>query len=457
MSSLLECSILANATGIGAVALALTLTAQTAHAEEPDRLPSEREAQPEPVLSEPPHPPQGHRSASASITDRGAAITSDDGAYELRLRAVIQTDLRLFVDDERKHTDQVLFRRARPYIEGKIARAVTFRLMPDFAEGKTVLYDAWFDVRANDALRLRVGKAKPPFGLERLVNDAAITLGERGYPTALAPNRDLGVELHGDLWGGVLGYAVGVFNGVPDNGLSDGDQDDSKEVAARLEIGPFARTGVKAVRALRVGCATTRGEKTGTAASPYLASYKTFGQNTFFSFLQDTAAGAPAVNTTVAAGLHARYTAHLYWPVGPLALLGEVVLTAARVARAGQSRLLHDRAWNATASFVLTGEDATFDGPTPAHPFDFDQGHFGAVEVAARATELHVDESAFPQLADPSKSARDALEVAAGINWYPLPQLEIVVDFARTSFRGGAASTSRDVEDVFLLRTQLAF
>jgi phosphate-selective porin OprO/OprP len=397
------------------------------------------------------------RPAGVTITDRGAAITSNDGDYELRIRAVVQTDLRIFADDEHKLTDQFLFRRARLYVEGKVARAITFRVMPDFAEGRTVLYDAWFDVRATDALRLRVGKAKPPFALERLQNDAAIIFGERAYPTALAPNRDLGVELHGDLWAGVLGYSVGVFNGVPDNGISDGDQDDSKEIAARLEVGPFATSHAAQVRGLRIGFAITRGEKTGNAASPYLAGYRTFGQNTLFSYLQDTAPGAPPAGTAVAAGLHARSTAHLYWPIGPFALLGEVVSTQERVARAGQSRLLHNAAWNATASLLVTGEDATFDGPVLTRPFDLDKGRFGAVEIAARATELHLDGRAFSQLADPTKSARDAFEVAAGINWYPMAQLKIVADFARTTFLSGAPRGARDLEDVVLLRTQLAF
>ena len=397
------------------------------------------------------------RPASVSISDRGAAITTNDGAYELRIRAVVQTDLRFFADDEHKLTDQFLFRRARLYVEGKVARVVTFRVMPDFAEGRTVLYDAWFDVRASDALRLRVGKAKPPFALERLQNDAAIVFGERAYPTALAPNRDLGVELHGDLWAGILGYSVGVFNGVPDNGISEGDVDDSKEVAARLEVGPFAQTRTKAVRGLRLGFAVTRGEKTGTAASPYLAGYRTFGQNTLFSYLQDSAAGAPPAGTSVAAGLHARSTAHLYWPIGPLALLGEVVTTQERVARAGQSRLLHNSAWNATASLLVTGEEAAFDGPILTRPFDLDEGHMGAVEIAVRATELHLDGRAFSQLADPTKSARDAFEVAAGLNWYPMAQLKIVADFARTTFLSGAVRDARDVENAVLLRTQLAF
>jgi phosphate-selective porin OprO/OprP len=394
-------------------------------------------------------------------TDTGVVLGSADGAFELRPRVVFQGDARLFVDDDHKLTDQFLFRRARLYLEGKASKVITFRLMPDFAEGKVVLYDAWVDFRAVDALRLRIGKAKPPFALERLQNDSAILLGERGYPTALAPNRDIGAELHGDLFGGVLGYSVGVFNGVPDNGLSDGDQDDSKELAARLELGPFARADVKALSGLRLGVAHTRGEKSGTAAATYLAPYKSFGQNTFFSFATDAAGpnGAPtAAGTTVAAGLHARYTAHAYWPVGPVGLLGEVVLDDMRVARGGQSLLLEHFGWNGTASFVVTGENAAFDGVVPKQKLDIGEGHFGALEVVVRATGLHVDHEAFPFFADGQKSARVARELAAGLDWFPTRELKLVADFAHTTFDGGAPKNAfRDAENLFLLRTQFAY
>lgn len=439
-----------------AVVIAVSLVAPGAHAEGPEAsstAPAPPVGEPEAVAA----PPRAERSPILTVGERGVAFTSADGAYELRPRLVLQGDARLFVDDHHKLTDQFLFRRARLYVEGKVARVVTFRLMPDFGEGKTVLYDAWVNVRALDELQLRVGKAKPPFSLERLQSDTAVILGERGQAASLAPNRDIGAELHGDLWGGLAEWSLGVFNGVPDGGLSDGDQDDSKEVAGRLAVGPFARSGNKALEGLRIGFGLTRGDKTGTPQNPYLPTYKSFGQNTFFAYSQDTTAPTPA-NTTVASGLHARVAAHAYWPVGPLGLLGEVVWTRERVARGPEDRLLQNVAWNTTASFVVTGEDASFEGVTPKRNFDLAAGAFGAVELAARATALHVDHHAFPVFADESKVARNAFELAAGVNWVPLPSLKLVADYAHTTFQGGAAAGgARDAENVVLLRTQLAY
>jgi hypothetical protein len=77
-----------------------------------------------------------------------------------------------------------------------------------------VVQDAWVDVKLHAAARVKVGKLKSPFGLERLQSATALGFVERGFPTALAPNRDVGVQVWGDVAGGVVSWAAGVFDGV---------------------------------------------------------------------------------------------------------------------------------------------------------------------------------------------------------------------------------------------------
>src|SRR3569833_2388618 len=77
---------------------------------------------------------------------------------------------------------------------------------------------------------------------------------ERGLPTALVPNRDIGFQLWGDVMGGRLSYAAGVFNGIGDNRSTDNfDFEDHREVAARLWVMPFKGTDVKVVQNLGFG------------------------------------------------------------------------------------------------------------------------------------------------------------------------------------------------------------
>ncbi len=83
-----------------------------------------------------------------------------------------------------------------------------------------VLYEAYMQLNYFSRVNLRVGKFKPPVGLERLQSDDDTNFIERGYPTLLVPSRDIGYQFSGDIVKRRVAYQVGVFNGVPDNGLS---------------------------------------------------------------------------------------------------------------------------------------------------------------------------------------------------------------------------------------------
>src|SRR5262249_40014787 len=116
--------------------------------------------------------------------------------------------------------------------------------------------------------------------------------------------------------------------------------------------------------------------------------------------------------------------------------------------------------WQVRAEWVLTGEDATYKGVTPARnfdPFNLGNGAWGAFELGIRYDELEVDKEAFTLgFADPTKSARKAKEFALGANWLLNKNIMIALDWARTEFTGGASggTGNRPTEDVFLTRLQ---
>lgn len=161
--------------------------------------------------------------------------------------------------------------------------------MPDFGGGKTELQDAWLDFKYFPQAKLQVGKFKTPFGIERLQSGTDTLFIERGLPNNLVPNRDIGVALHGDLFDGKLSYAAGVFNGVADGASLDSDIDNNKEFAGRIFIKPWKESGNwlfdwLLLDGLGVGFAVTTGKADGTSSATYLPSYKTPGQQTFFSY-----------------------------------------------------------------------------------------------------------------------------------------------------------------------------
>lgn len=395
--------------------------------------------------------------AIAGAGKDGFFLKSADGAFVLKFRGLLHSDGRYWGDDVAKPaTDTFSLRRVRPILEGTVGKSFDFRITPDFGEGKTVLQDAYADWRFAPSFKLRTGKFKTPFGLERLQSASDIVFVERSLPTNLVPNRDLGIMVHGDVLEGVFSYAAGVFNGVVDGGSADVDTNDSKETAGRVFFLPFKRGSHLSLQDLGIGVAATYGANRGVPASTSLPSCKTAGQQTFFSFLSDgTAAG-----TTVADGRRYRFSPQVHWYVGRVGVLAEHVTSWQSVKRGASREDLKNTAWQATATFVLTDDRPTFKGVVPRRPFDPKAHAWGAFEIVARAGGLKVDEKAFTTspFANPASSAREAREWGAGLNWYLNRNVKLALDYARTRFKGGAAAgADREDEKVLLHRIQIAF
>src|SRR4051794_20723550 len=154
--------------------------------------------------------------------NNGVDISTADGANDFQIGTLIELDGRFGLDDPlHEVNDTFVMRRVRPIFQGRAMKYFEFRVMPDFGNGQTVLFDAYFDVRFTRTFRLRFGKDKTPLGLEQLYADYTLLLPERTLVTNLVPNRDLGIQVQGDAFGGVLSYIGGVFNGIPD--FSNGD------------------------------------------------------------------------------------------------------------------------------------------------------------------------------------------------------------------------------------------
>jgi phosphate-selective porin OprO/OprP len=383
----------------------------------------------------------------------GFSLKSADGNFVLKLRGYTHFDGRFFQsDDQRPATDTFTLRRVRPILEGTVYKIFDFRIMPDFGGGQTGLQDAYLEARFNPAFRVRAGKFKPPVGLERLQSATDILFVERAFPTNLVPNRDLGIQLAGDVAGGIATWAVGVFNGVPDGGSADGDTNDDKDYAARIFFQPFV-TGTGPFKNLGFGVAGSTGKQEGTLTAPNLPSFRTPGQQTFFSYRTD----GTAPNTVIANGDRTRFSPQAYLYTGPFGLLAEYVTSKQAVRRGTVERDLENKAWQVAASWVLTGGEPTYRSVNPKKVFDPAAGTWGAFEIAARYHKQEIDEAAFPFFANLASSASEAEAWALGFNWYFNRNLRLMFDYEDTSFTGGAASGDREDEKIFFSRFQIAF
>jgi len=432
---------------------------------------------------------------TVTASNKGFSIRSADKDFEFKLRGLAQIDYRVYEGDAHAQTtgntavatDGFLARRLRPTFEGTLLGKYGFRFTPEFAESgdggaaasgdrrnnRVRVVDAYFDVNANDAYKFRLGKHKPFVGLERLQSGSDIKFIERSYVSNnILPNRDIGVSLHGDVFDKKLNYAVGYFNGVADGGdnFTSVDDNTDKDFAARLFTTPFAGSGGN-LEGLGFGVAGTWANDSNTNALP---RYRTPGQNQFFAY----------ASTVTAAGTRSRISPQAYYYNGPLGIIAEYAQVTQDVQRAetaasgaatnavaaiGPTELKND-AWQIAATWLITGEDASFKGVKPFQPFKFGEpSGWGAWEIGLRYQENNLD-SAAARFADNNAgtSGRAGYGLSArtwgvGLSWYHNENSKFLINYEDTSLddvlRGAGTPTvlRGDKERFLSFRYQVAY
>lgn len=396
---------------------------------------------------------------TVAISEKGLSVKKGDN--EFKFNALVQLDGRVFLDDEATQNDTFTFRRIRPTFSGSVGKLVAYRLTPEFAPANASIVDAYIDLKFHPAATVRAGKVKGPVGLERLQSGSAITFIERGLPTELVPNRDLGIQLQGEVLNSTLNYTIGYFNGTSDG--RDGnvtDTDNRKEVAGRLFAEPFKNAG-GLFEKLGVGISGSTGTQIGNSTTNALpGGLRSPSQRNFFQYNE---AGVAAD------GDHTRISPQAYFYYGPFGLLTEYVQSEQELSRStGGAVVSSDEvkltAWQLAASYVLTGEDIGFRGISKvAQPFAVGAEGWGAFEVAARYGELEVDDAAFAgtaatRFANPDAQSEKAASWTLGVNWYLNTNVKLALNYTNTRFDGGAAGgADRDDDKTIFTRLQLNF
>lgn len=369
----------------------------------------------------------------------------------LTFHALVQLDGRFGLDSSPGSGSSNTFalRRVEPSVQGALTPFFSFVLMPEF--GGTATSSVTADVYGEFLLspngpRLRIGKFKEPFSLENLQSAANIEFVERGYPTALSPNRDQGVMVQGQS--SRLTWQAGLFNGAPDGGdAPPTDGDAYKELALRVLGVVWGQPGANGGGSLSIGLAATNGRKLGSNGT--LPQYRSPGQDVVFQY----------ASTVIADGDQQRFSPQFAFYKESFGMMGEFVESRQEVRRTStpSATTLSNRAAELTVGYVLTGERAGYSGVAPRTPYA-PGGGWGGFELVVRAGELLLDDNAFRQrLADPAQSVRSAHSAGVGVNWYLTGALRLMLDYELTRFEGGAATGNRPDEHAVLLRSQFAF
>lgn len=325
--------------------------------------------------------------------------------------------------------DRVLTRTARLEAGGRFFRWIDLALSADFAQSVS-LKDAYVDVRFMPQLGLRAGQFKVPFSLEELISARFSDFVERSILNDVAPARDAGVMLHGNLFSGVAGYAFGVFNGSGENTADTGD---SKDLAGRVTLSPLKPTGNYWLKGLQLGGNFTWGDQNAGTSAPGRTSARTSSRFTYFAAQQ-------------ARGDRTRLGGDLAWLVGPASLKVEYAEQANERERVGALGVDLDdvtaTGWYVSATYLLTGEDKPLAGPVVPRRFFNPVGGTvgpGAWELALRYAELDFssddpvdffDGNITDGITGGGRTAENGGHaLTAGVNWYWNPRMRTMFNW----------------------------
>ena len=380
----------------------------------------------------------------------GFSLRSADQDFQIKFKGQVQADGRYFAgDDTATGVNQYLIRRLRPSIEGTVYKYFDFKLLTDFAGSTAAVQDAFIDFKYWKAASIRAGKFKSPMSLEALQSDANKMFVENSLVSNLVPNRDIGFDLHGDLFENRVSYDLAVMDGVADGASLDTDSHDDKDFVVRIFTHPFKNSANDWISGLGFGVAASTGRAHGSSSSSTLPSFRSPGQQTFFAY-----------NSGVFAdGEHNRINPQAYWFKGPIGLMSEWVVASQRVkADSASAATLTNYAWNIVGSYVATGEDSSYSGVIPRKNLDIKNGTWGALEFVSRLHQLKGDSDNYLVFANPTSAAKGATAWVIGFNWYLNKYVRIMTNFEQTLFNGGSASLGdRKNENAFLSRMQLGF
>jgi phosphate-selective porin OprO/OprP len=408
----------------------------------------------------------------------GFSIKSPDNNFALKIGGYTQIEGRTFAatnKEEQGVASSIIPRRARLIIQGTVAHDFDFFLQPDFGYNNTysdsggiissspsaysvALQDAWIDWKHFPDFVIKAGKMKTPFDLENLQDTRYTSFVELGLTGNLTPQRDVGATVGGNLYFDWIQYSAGIFGGAADKengygGYNNGGNTNSRNGVGRIFISPFKDTSIEPLQGFGIGYAVSYGKEKGTDLPTYVSP----GQAPVFAYNTGVSAAGPQLRTEPQA----------YYYYKSLGILGEKIEDYESLQYKAGSIIYRDKpnnmAYNVEASYVLTGEDASYSGVVPRHDFNPANGQWGAFELVGRYGELKLDGALFSEnFANLNTSISKENAWAAGINWYLNRNVKLAFAYEQTKFTRGAAVTgdsngNRKTENLFTGLAQLSF
>lgn len=417
----------------------------------------------------------------ASFKD-GIVFESGDKKNKMSINGRVQLDYRSFNnEDSTNQADTFDIRRAYLTAKGTFFNNYDYEVTYNGANaaGSDLLY-AWLNARYWEGVQFKFGQFKQPMGLEELGSSRFTNFTERSFASQLVPAVDRGVQVHGVPMKG-LTYAVGVFNGV---GIAGGQ-------TANDTISAFGSGDGKAVTG-RVTANIAEFMDNKDAVFHLGASYSQSNENsnTTAIGIRSEGRGTNVIASNAFTALSAtnkgydldRTGLEAAVAYGPFKFQSEYLNAsfnpdgnAALVAGAVAGKSYDVDAWNASVSWMITGEgyadtykNGLFGGRMkPKNDFAGVGTGWGAWELGARFSKVDATDFSSAQTATVFNATTvpatvgefdEAKSYTVGLKWIPNPNVRYLLNYIKTDMNcvSGVVCTN-DEEKAVDLRAQFDF
>lgn len=388
----------------------------------------------------------------------GLKYKSGDGNLEGTIGGRVIWHARLYSNmNERQKVDTFDFRQVKIYLQGKIWKDWTYKVEASTTGATFALDDGYVGFEHFHFAKLQVGQFKAPMSLEELTSTRFIDLPERSSLNRLVPAREVGIQLHGEIFEKILGYALFLTNG---NGRNGPDENSDKDIVGRVWFRPLATQESDWIKNLHVALSYSQGRRDlKNNTLPYTFS-DPMTRTTFANI-------GPKGSSVKFDESRYRFQAELYWLFGPASVKAEFIRTSDGYTdlSAGDHDHTHIMAYFVSASCLLTGDQKTWDRIRPNKPLFGGGGGIGAIEVVARFSRFEFNRDIFDDgVLDIETSARRTDEYAIGVNWFPNANTRLSIAYVHEEFKGDAhteplviAGRREDGVDMFIFRVQIDF
>jgi hypothetical protein len=201
------------------------------------------------------------RAEASSDNDDADLIVLDGGFAQFVLNGLLQTQFLPYLGEDARiesgdpaDAPGVRIRRARLGVEGWAWGIVDWELSMQADSSGMQLLDAWVGYRGLTGLGIVVGAKKLPYSRYAMMGAGEGALADRPLGVrAMAPFRQVGLTLEGDLGNGLASWALGVYNGFSrapsfnegyrESTALDGNRFTRLAYLAHVELAPLGSLG----------------------------------------------------------------------------------------------------------------------------------------------------------------------------------------------------------------------